>query len=99
MRQIIKGCEMTSQRIISLGLRCALALAGLFAATPAVHSQAKWARLAPFPEPAEEILGAAAVGKMDVFDSLAPDWKPVGMVYEYDPDGNQLTQMKLTPLT
>src|SRR5258706_930973 len=85
---------MTSQRIISAWLRCALALAGLFAATPALHAQAKWARLAPFPEPAEEILGAAAGGKMYVFAGLAPVWKPVGMVYEYDPPGNQWTKKK-----
>jgi len=71
---------MTSQRIISAWLRCALALAGLFATTPAVYAQAKWARLAPFPEPAEEILGAAAGGKMYVFAGLAPVWKPIGMV-------------------
>jgi N-acetylneuraminic acid mutarotase len=94
MRQIIKGCEMTSQRIISLWLPCALALASLFATTPAAHAQAKWTRLAPFPEPAEEILGAAAGGKMYVFAGLAPVWKPVGMVYEYDPASNQWTKKK-----
>src|SRR5258707_11020204 len=94
MRQIIKGCEMTSQQIISAWLRCGLALAGLFAATPAIYAQAKWARLAPFPERAEEILGAAAGGKMYVFAGLAPAWKPVGMVYEYDPAGNQWTKKK-----
>ncbi len=85
---------MTSQRIISAWLRCALALAGLFATTPAVYAQAKWARLAPFPEPAEEILGAAAGGKMYVFAGLAPVWKPIGMVYEYDPADNQWTKKK-----
>ncbi len=94
MRQIIKGCEMTSQRIILLWLQRALTLAGLFAATPAVYAQAKWARLAPFPEPAEEILGAAAGGEMYVFAGLAPVWKPMGMVYEYDLASNQWTKKK-----
>src|SRR5260370_36288058 len=94
MRQIIKGCGMTSQRIISACLRCGLALAGLLVATPAIYAQAKWARLAPFPEPAEEILGAAAGGKMYVFAGLAPVWKPMGMVYAYDPAGNHRTKKK-----
>ena len=56
---------------------------GLLLATTA-HAQGKWTKLAPFPEPAEELLGAAANGKMYVFCGLAPGWKPIGMVYEYD---------------
>src|SRR5947209_11325024 len=71
-----------------------LALFGLLVATPTVYAQAKWVRLAPFPEPAEEILGAAAGGKMYVFAGLAPVWKPMGMVYEYDPASNQWTKKK-----
>ncbi len=55
-------------------------------------AQGKWERLAPFPEPAEEISGAAAGGKMYVFAGLAPMWKPVGMVYEYDPGANRWTK-------
>ena len=31
------------------------------------QAQGKWIKLAPFPEPAEELLGAAANGKMYVF--------------------------------
>src|SRR6202790_1463002 len=85
---------MMPKRIISVRLRFALALVSLFPATPAVHAQAKWVRLAPFPEPAEEILGAAAGGKMYVFAGLAPVWKPMGLVYEYDPASNQWTKKK-----
>ncbi len=85
---------MTSKRIISGQLGFALTLVACFAATPAAHAQAKWVRLAPFPEPAEEILGAAAGGKMYVFAGLAPVWKPMGMVYEYDPASNQWTKKK-----
>src|SRR6202049_1534787 len=85
---------MMPKRIISALPRFALALVGLIAATPAAHAQAKWVRLAPFPEPAEEILGAAAGGKMYVFAGLAPVWKPMGMVYEYDPASNQWTKKK-----
>jgi N-acetylneuraminic acid mutarotase len=61
---------------------------------PSAHAQGKWLKLAPFPEPAEEISGAAAGGKMYVFAGLAPGWKPVGMVYEYDPSTNQWTKKK-----
>src|SRR6267378_475347 len=76
---------MTLKRIISGHLQFVLALVACIATTPAAHAQAKWVRLAPFPEPAEEILGAAAGGKMYVFAGLAPVWKPMGMVWEYDP--------------
>src|SRR5258708_35918393 len=62
-----------------------LALA-LGAGLPNVASaQGKWSRVAPFPEPAEELLGTAAGGKMYVFAGLAPGWKPMALVYEYDP--------------
>ena len=52
------------------------------------QAQGKWTKLAPFPEPAEELLGVAAGGKLYVFCGLAPGWKPIGMVYEYDPASN-----------
>jgi N-acetylneuraminic acid mutarotase len=69
----------------------------LFAATCA-HAQGKWGKLAPFPEPAEELLGAAAGGKLYVFCGLAPAWKPIGMVYEYDPSTDRWTKKGTMPL-
>jgi len=69
----------------------------LLSGTPA-HAQSKWVKLAPFPEPAEELLGVAAAGKMYVFCGLAPGWKPVGMVYEYDPATDKWTKKKPMPL-
>jgi N-acetylneuraminic acid mutarotase len=60
----------------------------------AVHAQGKWMKAAPFPEPGEELLGAAANGKMYVFCGLAPGWKPIGMVYEYDPATDKWTKKK-----
>ena len=63
-------------------------------ATPTAYAQGKWVRLAPFPQLAEEISGAAAAGKMYVFAGLAPVWKPLGMVYEYDPASNAWTKKK-----
>ena len=63
-----------------------------------VLAQGKWVKLAPFPEPAEELLGASANGKLYVFCGLAPGWKPIGMVYEYDPATNQWAKKKPMPL-
>src|SRR5437762_12028642 len=70
---------------------------GLLLATTA-HAQGKWTKLAPFPEAAEELLGAAANGKMYVFCGLAPGWKPIGMVYEYDPVTDKWTKKNPMPL-
>ena len=65
-------------------------MAGAFPA----YAQAKWTKAAPFPEPAEEILGMAAGGKLYVFAGLAPVWRPMGMVYEYDPAADKWTKKK-----
>lgn len=69
-------------------------MAAIGFAAPEIHAQGKWIKLAPFPEPAEEILGAAAGAKMYVFAGLLPGWKPIGMTYEYDPASNQWTKKK-----
>jgi N-acetylneuraminic acid mutarotase len=76
------------------------ALLGACVATPvaAQAPQGPWLTLAPFPVPSEEVLGAAANGKMYVFAGLAPVWKPKALVYEYDPAGNTWTQKKPMPL-
>jgi N-acetylneuraminic acid mutarotase len=58
----------------------------------------KWVRLAEFPEPTEELLGASAGGKFYVFCGLAPGWKPMGLVYEYDPATDTWTKKKPMPL-
>ena len=71
-----------------------LSMAASLLPAPQVKAQMKWEKLAPFPEPAEEILGAAAGGKMYVFAGLIPVWKPKGLVYEYDPAANQWTKKK-----
>jgi N-acetylneuraminic acid mutarotase len=61
------------------------------------YGQGKWTKLAPFPEPAEELLGASANGKMYVFCGLAPGWKPLAMVYEYDPASDKWAKRKPMP--
>ncbi len=66
--------------------------------TAGACAQGRWLKLAPFPEPAEELVGAAAGGKMYVFCGLAPGWKPIGMVYEYDSATDKWTKKKPMPL-
>jgi N-acetylneuraminic acid mutarotase len=78
----------------SVGVWLMAALVGIILAEPAAHGQGKWLKLAPFPQPAEEISGAAAGGRMYVFAGLAPIWKPVGMVYEYDPGTDKWTKKR-----
>ena len=65
---------------------CVALFSCLVFAGPAV-AQGKWTKLAPFPDPSEELLGASANGRMYVFCGLAtrPQWTPKGLVYEYDP--------------
>lgn len=85
--------------IASIGLSRAF-VAALLAASflvPAAHAQ-KWSRLAPFPEPSEEIWGASAGGKLYVFGGLAPGWKPKAYVFEYDPASNGWTKKRNMPL-
>ncbi len=62
-----------------------------------VRAQARWVKLAPFPEPCPELIGAAANGKVYVFGGLlGTDVK--GLVYEYDPVANKWTKRKRMPL-
>jgi N-acetylneuraminic acid mutarotase len=85
--------------------RFALALAvattvglGTVHAQVAGQASGKWVKLSPFPEPAEELYGTAAGGKLYVFGGLAPGWLPRGLVFEYDPAGNSWTRKKPMPL-
>src|SRR5690242_13612431 len=78
---------------MSLVRALAVAFAGLLFAGSAL-AQGKWAKLAPFPEPSEELLGASAGGKMYVFAGLAPGWVPKALVYEYDPATDKWAKKK-----
>ena len=74
-------------------LTLALVLAvGLLPA--AAQGPGKWVKLAAFPEPAEELYGAAAGGKVYVFGGLAPGWKPRALAFEYDPATDKWTKKK-----
>lgn len=76
---------------------CLAALLAVSFCISAAYAQ-KWSRLAPFPEPSEELWGASAGGKLYVFGAIAPGWKPKSLVYEYDPDNNTWTKKKNMPL-
>src|SRR5258708_12318485 len=78
---------MTFIRTVLVALACLIGASGAFA-------QGKWTKLAAFPEPAEELLGASANGKMYVFCGYAPGFKPIGMVYEYDPTTDKWAKKK-----
>ena len=56
-------------------------------------TQARWARLAPFPEPDEELYGVAAGGKIYVLGGFGAG-KARGAVFEYDPAGDRWTKKK-----
>jgi N-acetylneuraminic acid mutarotase len=79
-------------RWICLGV--AVLVANTFGLIPAAQAQGKWANVAPFPDPREEVLGASAAGKMYVFAGLIPLWHPAGLVYQYDPATNQWAKRK-----
>ncbi len=68
---------------------------GVFNAPPAAAQ--KWSTAAPIPVGAEEIYGIAAGGKLYVFGGLAPGWKPMGMVFEYDPAVDRWTRKRDMP--
>ncbi|PYR78266.1 MAG: hypothetical protein DMF87_14550 [Acidobacteria bacterium] len=76
-----------SLRSLAAGLLLVFASATAFA-------QGVWKNVAPFPEPREELLGAAAGGKLYVFAGLIPLWHPAGVVYEYDPAADKWTKKK-----
>jgi N-acetylneuraminic acid mutarotase len=79
-------------------LMCTVVFLFALACAGAAFAQGKWVKLAPFPEPAEELLGASANGKLYIFCGLAPGWKPIGLVYEYDPASDKWTKKKPMPV-
>src|SRR5574341_1840597 len=73
-------------------------LATMLAWAAEAQTPGKWVKLAAFPEPAEEVYGATAGGKMYVLGGLAPGWKPRRLVFEYDPATNAWTKKQPLPL-
>src|ERR1041384_2158514 len=74
---------------------CVLAVLVLSGAAHSVLAQSgAWKDVTPFPDPREEVLGAAAGGKLYVFAGLIPRWKPAGIVFEYDRATDRGTRKK-----
>jgi N-acetylneuraminic acid mutarotase len=59
--------------------------------------QGHWIKLAPFPDPCPELIGAVAHGKMYLFGGLLGT-SVKGLVYSYDPAANKWTKRKNMPL-
>jgi len=85
--------------------RILAALLMFTACSTAVWAQtAPYHKVAPFPEPAEEVLGIGANGKVYVFAGLdevtptEPRQIPKGLVYEYDPARDAWTKKKKMPV-
>ena len=71
-----------------------IVMCGTVVCGPAIRAQqARWIKLAPFPDPCPELIGASANGKLFVFGGLlGPAVK--GLVYVYDPAANTWTKKK-----
>lgn len=61
------------------------------------RAQGHWVKLASFPDPCPELIGAAANGKVYVFGGLLGT-SVKGLVYEFDPATNKWTKKKQMPL-
>jgi N-acetylneuraminic acid mutarotase len=65
---------------------------------PAQGGPMRWVKVAPFPEPEEELYGAAANGKMYVLGGFGVGGQAVGMTWEYDPATDKWTKKKNFPV-
>jgi len=85
---------MLKQSFSIQSLLATVTVLGLVAAPASAQLSGKWETIAPFPDPHEEMFGAAANGKMYVFGGFIPFWKVAGVVFEYDPATNTWTKKK-----
>jgi N-acetylneuraminic acid mutarotase len=72
-------------------------VASVLWSSPSARAQAKWIKLAPFPDPCPELIGSSANGKVYVFGGLLGN-SVKGVVYEYDPAANKWNKKKQMPL-
>jgi N-acetylneuraminic acid mutarotase len=77
----------------------AIAMVSVMTATVLyAQGEGKWQSAAPFPEPAEELYGIAANGKMYVIGGFGSGGTPMGIVYEYDSTTDKWTKKKSMPV-
>lgn len=82
---------MSSRLRRTLAVLATISVVVLLAAT--AFSQARWVKLAPFPEPDEELYGVTANGKLYVIGGFGAG-KARGTVYEYDPASDRWTKKR-----
>jgi N-acetylneuraminic acid mutarotase len=75
----------------TLAVAATVSIVMLLAVT--TFGQARWTKLAPFPEPDEELYGITANGKMYVIGGYGAG-KARGIVFEYDPATDRWTKKK-----
>lgn len=85
------GRHGASPAAIALALTVAGSVVLLLAST--AYTQGRWTRLAPFPEPDEELYGITANGKLYVIGGFGGG-KARGIVFEYDPATDRWTKKK-----
>lgn len=78
-------------------LSALLVAAGILSWSASARAQEHWLKLAPFPDPCPELIGAAAGGKVYVFGGLLGT-SVKGLVYEYDPAADKWTKKKRMPI-
>src|ERR1700756_2867390 len=85
-------------KVLQCGTAMLALLASLVLATAALAQMptSPWKKAAPFPEPDEELYGAAVNGKMYVIGGW-DDGKASGINYEYDPASDKWTKKKGMP--
>jgi len=82
---------MSSRPRQSIAVLATVSMVLLLTAT--ALSQARWTKLAPFPEPDEELYGITANGKLYVIGGFGGG-KARGIVFEYDPAADRWTKKK-----
>jgi N-acetylneuraminic acid mutarotase len=85
-------------KVLQRGTAILAVIAGLAFATAALAQMppSPWKKAAPFPEPDEELYGAAVNGKLYVIGGWG-DGKARGATYEYDPATDKWTKKKSMP--
>ena len=91
-----------NQRMLAVVATASIIL--MFSSSAQAQAQAqggplRWVKMAPFPEPEEELYGVTANGKMYVIGGFGSAGKPAAaMVYEYDAATDQWTKKKPIPV-
>jgi N-acetylneuraminic acid mutarotase len=81
-----------------LAIGALLVLPGSLSASPLNQAVGQWKTAKPIRHGAEEVVGTAANGLMVVYGGLAPVWKPIGMMWLYDPGTDTWSELPSPPV-